>query len=123
MESLKYYNDNDNDDNDNDDNDNESNTKVGGMSVSNLLKNNKNILDIEGVLFSRFSNMAVPLGLHLYPIVSDAENSYDRDIDITENHQFINSKKYDDLFYSVGKDLGISKSKTYKNRTMKNPTK
>jgi hypothetical protein len=102
----------------------ESNTKVGGMSVSNLLKNNKNILDIEGVLFSRFSNMAVPLGLHLYPIVSDAENSYDnRDIDITENHQFINSKKYDDLFYSVGKDLGISKSKTYKNRTMKNPTK
>jgi hypothetical protein len=100
---------------------NESNTKVGGMSVSNLLKNNKNILDIEGVLFSRFSNMAVPLGLHLYPIVSDAENSYDSDI--TENHQFINSKKYDDLFYSVGKDLGISKSKTYKNRTMKNPTK
>lgn len=100
---------------------NESDTKVGGMSVSNLLKNNKNIFDIEGVLFSRFSNMAVPLGLHLYPIASDIDKSYDRDI--TENHQFINSKKYDDLFYSVGKDLGISKSKTYKNRTMKNPTK
>jgi hypothetical protein len=100
----------------------ESNIKIGGMSVSNLLKNNKNILDIEGVLFSRFSNMVVPLGLHLYPIASDTDNSYDTDID-TENHQFINSKKYDDLFYSVGKDLGISKSKTYKNRTMKNPTK
>lgn len=100
----------------------ESNTKVGGMSVSNLLKNNKNILDVEGVLFSRFSNMAVPLGLHLYPIASDIDNSCDTDID-TENYQFINSKKYDDLFYSVGKDLGISKSKTYKNRTMKNPTK
>lgn len=102
----------------------ESNTKVGGMSVSNLLKDNKNILDIEGVLFSRFSNMSVPLGLHLYPIASDTENSYDTDINTDkENYQFINSKKYDDLFYSVGKDLGISKSKTYKNRTMKNPTK
>lgn len=98
----------------------ESNTKVGGMSVSNLLKDNKNILDIEGVLFSRFSNMSVPLGLHLYPIASDTENSYDT---YTDNYQFINSKKYDDLFYSVGKDLGISKSKTHKNRTMKNPTK
>lgn len=98
----------------------ESNAKVGGMSVSNLLKNNKNMLDVEGVLFSRFSNMAVPLGLHLYPVTSDAENSCDAD---TENHQFINSKKYDDLFYSVGKDLGMSKSKTCKNRTMKNPTK
>jgi len=120
MDSLKYKIEYHPDDNDNN---NESNAIVGGMSVSNLLRNNKNILDIEGVLFSRFSNMAVPLGLHLYPIASDIDNSYDRDIDITENHQFINSKKYDDLFYSVGKDLGISKSKTYKNRTMKNPTK
>lgn len=101
--------------------DTNTDTKVGGMSVSNLLKNNKNILDIECVLFSRFSNMAVPLGLHLYPITSDTENSYD--MDTTDNYQFINSKKYDQLFYSVGKDLGISKSKTYKNRTMKNPTK
>ena len=98
----------------------ESNIKIGGMSVSNLLKNNKNILDIEGVLFSRFSNMVVPLGLHLYPIASDKDNSYDTD---TDNYQFIHSKKYDDLFYSVGKDLGISKSKTYKNRTMKNPAR
>ena len=31
-------------------------------------------------------------------------------------------KKFDNLFYSVGKDLGISKERTFKNRTVKNPT-
>lgn len=68
---------------------------------------------------SRFSNLVVPLGLQFYPI-SNETNDNDND---NENHQFIHSKKFNNLFYSVGKDLGIYKSKTYKNRTMKNPTK
>lgn len=100
------------------------NTVGGGMSVSTLLKNNKNMLDVDGVLFSRFSNLVVPLGLQLYPHFAN----HDRYDDNSENEsdetsKFMNSKKFDQLFYSVGKDLGMSNSKTHKNRTMKNPTK
>jgi hypothetical protein len=90
---------------------------VGGMSVSTMLKKHKNILDIEGSLFTRFSNLVVPVGLQIQTNVVDENNTND------EEGSFIDSKKFDTLFYSVGKDLGISKSRTYKNRTMKNPTK
>lgn len=91
---------------------------VGGMSVSNMLKNNTQNVDVEGVLFSRFKNIIVPLGLQLHPIILNDEP----DVEI-ETAGFIDAKKFDQLFYSVGKDLGISTSRTYKNRTMKNPTK
>lgn len=94
---------------------------VGGMSVCSMLKKNKNILDIEGTLFSRFSNLVVPLGLQLHPVVND--NYENENHENYEINQFIDSKRFDQLFYSVGKDLGISKSKTHKNRTMKNTTK
>ena len=93
---------------------------IGGTSVSSMLKKNKNILDVEGALFTRFNNLVVPIGLQLYPIGIDDDKEY-----IHENmdEHAIDSKRFDQLFYSVGKDLGISNSRTYKNRTMKNPTK
>ena len=59
------------------------------------------------------------IGLQLHTVVSDEEKDYNNDNEI----QSIDTKKFDQLFYSVGKDLGISKERTYKNRTMKNPTK
>jgi hypothetical protein len=90
---------------------------VGGMSVSTMLKKNKNILDIESSLFTRFSNLVVPVGLQIQPSVVDENNTND------EEGNFIDNKKFDVLFYSVGKDLGISKERSYKNRTMKNPIK
>jgi len=93
---------------------------IGGTSVSSMLKKNKNILDVEGALFTRFNNLVVPIGLQLYPVGVDDDKDY-----IHENmdEHAIDSKRFDELFYSVGKDLGISNSRTYKNRTMKNPTK
>jgi hypothetical protein len=93
---------------------------IGGTSVSSMLKKNKNILDVEGALFTRFNNLVVPIGLQLYPVGVDDDKDY-----IHENmdEHAIDSKRFDQLFYSVGKDLGISNSRTYKNRTMKNPTK
>lgn len=102
------------------DNTDNENTLGGGMSVSTLLKNNKNIVD--GISFSRFSNLVVPLGLQLHPhFMSD--DRYDDNVENESNETFMNTKRFDQLFYSVGKDLGISNPKTYKNRTMKNPTK
>jgi len=92
---------------------------VGGASVSSMLKKSKHILDVEGSLFTRFTNLVVPIGLQLHTVVSDEEKDYNNDNEI----QSIDTKKFDQLFYSVGKDLGISKERTYKNRTMKNPTK
>ena len=91
---------------------------VGGMSVSTMLKKNKNILDIEGSSFTRFSNLVVPIGLQL--LQSAVDDNYTNDDD---ECNFIDNKKFDVLFYSVGKDLGISKERSYKNRTMKNPIK
>jgi hypothetical protein len=92
---------------------------VGGASVCTMLKKSKNILDIEGSLFTRFTNLVVPIGLQLHTIVPDEDKDYNNDNEI----QSIDTKKFDQLFYSVGKDLGISKERTYKNRTAKNPTK
>jgi len=92
---------------------------VGGTSVCSMLKKSKNILDVEGHLFTRFTNLVVPIGLQLHTIGVDDYNEID---DNNELHS-INITKFDQLFYSVGKDLGISKTRTYKNRTMKNPTK
>jgi hypothetical protein len=92
---------------------------VGGASVSSMLKKNKGILDVEGSLFTRFTNLVVPIGLQLHPIAADEDKDYNNDTEINT----IDSKRFDKLFYSVGKDLGISKERTYKNRTMKNPTK
>jgi hypothetical protein len=94
---------------------------VGGASVSSILKKNKNILDVESALFTRFTNIVVPVGLHLHPIVLD-DNNGDNEYDTLEG-VMIDMKKFDNLFYSVGKDLGISKERTFKNRTVKNPTK
>jgi hypothetical protein len=96
----------------------QDNLIVGGMSVSAMLKNNKNILDFEGSLFTRFKNLVVPIGLQLHPMPE-----YNIEQDDNEEYNCIDIKKFDSLFYSVGKDLGISKSRTYKNRTMKNPIK
>jgi hypothetical protein len=93
---------------------------VGGASVSTMLKKNKHILDVEGSLFTRFSNLVVPIGLQLHPVIVNEE---DNEIDNSNEIQSIDTKKFDQLFYSVGKDLGISKERTYKNRTAKNPTK
>ena len=95
---------------------------VGGASVCSMLKKSKNILDVEGSLFTRFTNLVVPIGLQLHTTVPDEDHNemdYNNDNEI----QSIDTKKFDQLFYSVGKDLGISKGRTYKNRTMKNPTK
>jgi len=100
-------------------NEDEQQIIIGGASVSTILKNNKNILDVEGSLFTRFTNLVVPIGLQLYPVViNEEENEMDNN-----EIQSIDTKKFDQLFYSVGKDLGISKERTYKNRTAKNPTK
>jgi hypothetical protein len=93
---------------------------VGGASVCTMLKKSKNILDVEGSLFTRFTNLVVPIGLQLHPVGADEDkDANEMDMEI----QSIDIKKFDHLFYSVGKDLGISKERTYKNRTMKNPTK
>jgi hypothetical protein len=94
---------------------------VGGASVCTMLKKSKNILDVEGSLFTRFTNLVVPIGLQLHPVVS-AEDDNEMDYNNNEIHT-IDIKKFDQLFYLVGKDLGISKERTYKNRTAKNPTK
>ena len=91
---------------------------VGGASVSTMLRKNKHILDVEGSLFTRFTNLVVPIGLQMYPLATDEDNEMDNN-----EPKSIDTKKFDQLFYSVGKDLGISKERTYKNRTMKNPTK
>lgn len=91
---------------------------VGGASVSTMLRKNKHILDVEGSLFTRFTNLVVPIGLQLYPVATIEDNEMDNN-----EPKSIDTKKFDQLFYSVGKDLGISKERTYKNRTMKNPTK
>jgi hypothetical protein len=91
---------------------------VGGASVSAMLRKNKHILDVEGSLFTRFTNLVVPIGLQMYPVAIDEDKDYNNDNEIDT----IDTKKFDQLFYSVGKDLGISKERTYKNRTMKNPT-
>jgi hypothetical protein len=92
---------------------------IGGASVSTILKKNKSILDVEGSLFTRFTNLVVPIGLQIYPVAVDDKDTIVDDIE----PESIDAKKFDQLFYSVGKDLGISKERTYKNRTMKNPTK
>jgi hypothetical protein len=93
---------------------------VGGSSISNMLKKSKNILDVEGSLFTRFKNLVVPIGLQMYPVsVNEDEGFFDN----LDESPCIDTQKFDQLFYSVGKDLGISKERTYKNRTMKNPTK
>lgn len=92
---------------------------VGGASVCSMLKKSKNILDVEGSLFTRFTNLVVPIGLQIHSSTVDEDKDYNNE---TEIHS-IDTKKFDQLFYSVGKDLGISKERTYKNRTMKNPTK
>jgi hypothetical protein len=92
---------------------------VGGASVCTMLKKSKNILDVEGSLFTRFTNLVVPIGLQIQTSTVDEDKDYNNDNEI----HTIDIKKFDQLFYSVGKDLGISKERTYKNRTMKNPTK
>ena len=102
-------------------NDNEEVFIVGGASICTMLKNSKNVLDVEGSLFTRFTNLVVPNGLQLHNIIVNEDTDYNNDND-NEIH-IIDTKKFDQLFYSVGKDLGISKERTYKNRTVKNPTK
>jgi hypothetical protein len=92
---------------------------VGGASVCTMLKKSKNILDVEGSLFTRFTNLVVPIGLQLHTTRLDEDKDYNNDNEI----HTIDTKKFDQLFYLVGKDLGISKGRTYKNRTAKNPTK
>jgi hypothetical protein len=86
---------------------------VGGMSVSTILKKSKKTIDIDSVLFNRFTNLVVPLGLQFCNILPDEEEAYN------EIKGLIDNKKFDQLFYSVGKDLGISKTRTYKNKTSK----
>ena len=71
----------------------------------------------------RFKNMVVPFGLHMQPIKENIEDAVDSLIEYTDVDEVIDMNKFDKLFYSVGKDLGISKSRTYKNKTAKNPTK
>jgi hypothetical protein len=95
---------------------------VGGASVCTMLKKSKNILDVEGSLFTRFTNLVVPIGLQLHPVVS-AEDGNEIDYNNDNEIHTIDTKKFDQLFYLVGKDLGISKERIYKNRTAKNPTK
>ena len=90
---------------------------VGGMSVSTLLQKSKRVLDVDGALFTRFTNLVVPLGLQRSTYIEQEDASE------SEIGQLIDSKKFDQLFYSVGKDLGVSSSRTVKNRTMKNPMK
>ena len=96
---------------------------VGGASVSTMLRKNKHILDVEGSLFTRFTNLVVPIGLQLYPVATVEDNEMDHNEPTDNEPKSIDAKKFDQLFYSIGKDLGISKERTYKNRTMKNPTK
>ena len=96
---------------------------VGGASVATMLRKNKHIFDVEGSLFTRFTNLVVPIGLQMYPTAVNEDNEMDNNEPKDNEPKSIDTKKFDQLFYSVGKDLGISKERTYKNRTMKNPTK
>jgi hypothetical protein len=93
---------------------------TGGMSVSKILYgyNAGPQSNAEMPSFTRFTNLVVPVGLQMNRITEE-ENEYNHH----EIGGVIDSSKFDRLFYLVGKDLGKSKTRTYKNRTMKNPTK
>ena len=93
---------------------------TGGMSVSKLLHDKDDAMqtNTETPLFTRFTNLVVPVGLQLHRFAEE-EREYISD----EISGIIDSAKFDRLFYSVGKDLGKSKTRTYKNRTVKNPIK
>lgn len=50
---------------------------------------------------TRFENLVVPLGIHSIPFLNELYILQD-----DEEFSLINKKKYDDLFFSVGSDLG-----------------
>ena len=84
----------------------------GGISVEKFLKQNSK----DGNMFHRFKHLVVPIGLPLHHTNASLGSTYDNDND---NVSFISSKKFDNLLYSVGSDLGIAKARTSKNKTTK----
>ena len=87
----------------------------GGISVEKFLKENSK----DGNMFHRFKNLVVPIGLPLHNIEHSGISYNDSDDIDNENAALITSKKFDDLLYSVGSDLGIVKTRTSKNKTQK----
>ena len=63
----------------------------------------------------RFENLVVPIGL--YNIKKEEEIERESDSD---DHSFIDEKRFSQLFYSVAKDLGSSRTKPKNSVTKKN---
>jgi hypothetical protein len=87
----------------------------GGASVEKIMKDNSN--GNSNCLYTRFKNLIIPVGLPLQP-------RFSIDTDVLEEPDYeraamISSKKFDDLLYTVGNDLGISSSRTSNNKTQK----
>lgn len=87
----------------------------GGASVEKIMKDNSK--SNSNCLYTRFKNLIIPVGLPLQP-------RFSIDTDVLEEPDYeraamISSKKFDDLLYTVGNDLGISSSRTSNNKTQK----
>lgn len=87
----------------------------GGASIEKIMKDNSN--SNSNCLYTRFKNLIIPIGLPFQPHLSI-------DTDILEEPDYeraamISSKRFDDLLFSVGNDLGISSSRTSNNKTQK----
>jgi len=87
----------------------------GGACVEKIMKDNSN--GNSNCLYTRFNNLIIPVGLPLQP-------RFSIDTDVLEEPDYeraamISSKKFDDLLYTVGNDLGISSSRTSNNKTQK----
>jgi len=87
----------------------------GGASVEKTLLSSTN--DNSNCLYTRFKNLIIPIGLPFQP-------RFTIDTDILEEPDYeraavISSKKFDDLLFTVGNDLGISSSRTSNNKTQK----
>lgn len=65
----------------------------------------------------RFENIVAPFGL---PVISQTETNIYEEKNMDDNeYSSIDNKKFDTLFYSVGKDLGKHIPKNKQNKTAK----
>ena len=101
---------------------------VGGKKLQNIARCQN---PAERDLFQRFAHYQIPVGLPLNKgiMIHLEDNVVSEPIDKkkeTENreqyftYQMVDNRRFDDLFYSVGKDLGNS---VFKNKTKKRDRK
>lgn len=104
---------------------------TGGKKIQQIARcQNKADEDHRRDLFNRFSNYQIPVGLplnkmyllHFEDIVSTEPPQKDEKQNREQNltYQMVDNRRFDALFYSVGKDLGNSGlNKTKKNKKMR----